>query len=675
MTLKDIVPEVNSSDCWGQNYQHYVPLFINYAREHIHINEWEPDVRDQLFRSVNCISSLRQGNFYISEREIIMQHWNELMVPLAYIAEKQDDFCIKECYEVINIIKKYIKANRPAASLRFIAAFQPAQLTTVVTWYFLDDIYNSLKKAGLEIPEGYGGDAIQKSHYLQLYFNASYPDVDPISRGTYAWRIPELIQKAKQVPPIITQGHPDNQVPTIIAGIKSITEIIALPLRIPSYQRPYVWSTNHVEQLLSDIKDSMEHGKRAYRIGSIILHNNDIVDGQQRLTTICIIKHALSQMMDLPVLDGIGTFTYSHELSFAHINENFEYIKRWLAKLPENRRLEFISYLDKNCEFVVVKVSGKDSLSIAFKLFDSQNGRGKPLEAYNLLKAYHLRAMETADMSQKIKRDREWEQTARYGIETSEGMASYDILKHLFDEQLYRTRMWCRNGEAWTFSKKTINEFKGMQIDKRHAVDYPFQNKELLLFMTEKFYHTFLRDIMPTCSRFKSGDDTEISPFVSINQPIVNGNNFFEYIHSYAEIYKKLFLELDSYQLHDFKVFYKKNCLEYGGHWRTGDSYVRELYKSLIMLLFDKFGEEGVNQYHQHLYVLTYYLRKKNSRVYYATVAQYPAHLFAILENAKDTASLRKLEEMIFQQEYSDVLQDGYKKFTCYDDVLNLLTA
>ena len=92
MTLKDIVPEVNISDYWGQNYQHYVPLFINYAREHIHINAWEPEVRDQLFRSVNCISSLRQGNFYISERETIMQHWNELMDPLAYIAEKQDAF-------------------------------------------------------------------------------------------------------------------------------------------------------------------------------------------------------------------------------------------------------------------------------------------------------------------------------------------------------------------------------------------------------------------------------------------------------------------------------------------------------------------------------------------------------------------------------------------------------
>jgi hypothetical protein len=329
--------------------------------------------------------------------------------------------------------------------------------------------------------------------------------------------------------------------------------------------------------------------------------------------------------------------------------------------------MEFISYLDKCCEFVVVRVSGKDSLSLAFKLFDSQNGRGKPLEAYNLLKAFHLRAMATSDENQKITCDREWEQNTRYGRDTSDGIVAYDILKHLFDEQLYRTRIWCRNSEAWSFSKKRIKEFKGMQIDKSHAVDYPFQNKQLLLFMTEKFYQMFLKDTMPTCSRFSDGDGADINPFVSINQPIVNGSSFFDYIRSYAEIYKKLFLELDSYQMYDFKVFYVKYCLSYNGHWRIGDNYIREMYKSLIMLLFDKFGESGVNAYHRHLYVLAYSLRRKQSRVYYSTVAKYPAQIFSIIDNAKDLSSLRKLESIIAQPEYKEI-KNGYE-FPCYDEV------
>jgi hypothetical protein len=173
---------------------------------------------------------------------------------------------------------------------------------------------------------------------------------------------------------------------------------------------------------------------------------------------------------------------------------------------------------------------------------------------------------------------------------------------------------------------------------------------------------------MPTCSRFNDGDGQEINPFVTMTQPIVNGKNFFEYIQSYAEIYKKLFLELDSYQMYDFKVFYKKNCLSYDGHWRTGDNYIREMYKSLIMLLFDKFGENGVHDYHRHLYVIAYYLRRKQSRVYYSTVAKYPSQFFSLIENAKDISALRKLESIIAQPEYCTI--NNGRDFPPYDDVL-----
>lgn len=670
MRLQDILPKINVNDQWGKDYRRYVPMFIAYAKERVHVSNWNSDVREQLFRSVNCISSLRQGNFYLNEREIIQEHWDELIAPLGIIVDNPDSFCIEQCYEIIRIIKKHTESNRPAASLRFIAAFQPSQLTTTVTWYYLDEIYNSLKNAGIDLPEGYGGDAIQKSHFIQRFLVDSYPNVDDIERGTYAWRLPYLLADLKKPTPSVIAQCTDNTPLSIKANIISTSEVLRMPLTIPDYQRPYVWTTANVEQMLNDIKDSMEHGKRKYRIGSIILHNNDIVDGQQRITTICLIKLAWAKNENVEK-EKMCQLKFAHEQSFKHIQENFEYIKKWFYSTPENRRMEFTSYLDKCCEFVVVQITGLDSLSLAFRLFDSQNGRGKPLEAYNLLKAYHLRAMGTADEGLKVSCDREWEQNTRYGKDSNDSVSSYDILKHLFDEQLYRTRVWCRNSEAWSFSKKRIKEFKGMQIDKSHAVDFPFQNKQLLLFMTEKFYQTFLKDTMPTCSRFNDGDGTDINPFVSINQPIVNGNNFFEYIHSYAEMYKKLFLELDSYQMYDFKAFYLKYCLSYDGHWRMGDNYIREMYKSLIMLLFDKFGEKGVNEYHRHLYVLAYYLRRKQSRVYYSTVAKYPSHIFALIENAKDLSSLRKFEEMITQLE----IRNGYDKFQCYDEVLKSIIS
>lgn len=471
MRIQDLLPEINVNDKWGNDYRKFVPEFISYAKERIHVNNWKTEVRDQLFRSVNCISSLRQGNFLINEREIIQEHWDELINPLGVIVDNPETFCIEQCYEIIRIIKRHIESNRPAASLRLISAFQPAQLSTTVTWYYLDEIYNSMKNAGIDLPEGYGGDAIQKSHFIQAFLIESYPDVDDIERGTYAWRIPQLLNEKKESSLKTIPKSTDDAPLSITADIFSVSDVLRMPLSIPDYQRPYVWDTTNVEQMLTDIKNSMEQGKRQYRIGSIILHNDDIVDGQQRITTISLIK-LWANIENVDKEKGCGLL-FAHELSFCHIKENYEYIKRWFNTIPENRRVDFVSYLDKCCEFVVIRVSGKDSLSLAFKLFDSQNGRGKPLEAYNLLKAFHLRAMSDGDENQKITCDRMWEQNTRYGRSTNGGIIAYDILKHLFDEQLYRTRIWCRNSEAWSFSKKRIKEFKGMQIDKSHTVDYP----------------------------------------------------------------------------------------------------------------------------------------------------------------------------------------------------------
>ncbi len=457
----------------------------------------------------------------------------------------------------------------------------------------------------------------------------------------------------------------------ISAEILTTNQLLKEKLEIPPYQRPYVWERENVMQMLSDIANSMEQGIRKYRIGSIILHQKgdiwDIVDGQQRITTLSLIKRALAEICGIS--HNLPNLEYNHISSWEHISKNYQIIKEWLDKIADKRE-KFSKYLDEHCEYVVVRITGPHSLSLAFKVFDSQNGRGKTLEAYNLLKAYHLRAMNEAEEAIKIECDRKWEGSARYA-QVSDGMTyTYDILKHLFDEQLYRTRIWSRNKEAWNFSKKDIDEFKGMRIDKTHAAALPFQNKQLLLYTTEKFYQLFLKETMPTCSRFINGDGREINPFVSINDPIVNGEFFFSYTQTYAEIYKKLFLELDSYQLLKFKEFYKHYCLNYSGHWRTGDNYIREMYKSMIMLLFDRFGERGLNDYYEYLYVLAYIKRIQNQRVTYQTVAKYPMPIFAVLANAKDYASLRTLVEWAAEL---DTDARKYDKFTCYDEVYDKL--
>eukprot|EP01041_Mallomonas_annulata_P038144 gene38144-61586_t len=73
-----------------------------------------------------------------------------------------------------------------------------------------------------------------------------------------------------------------------------------LKLTIPVYQRPYKWTDKNVIQLLDDIFQYVILKNKTYRIGSLILHydeklENNIVDGQQRLTTISLLLRILDQ--------------------------------------------------------------------------------------------------------------------------------------------------------------------------------------------------------------------------------------------------------------------------------------------------------------------------------------------------------------------------------------------
>lgn len=64
---------------------------------------------------------------------------------------------------------------------------------------------------------------------------------------------------------------------------------------IPPYQRPYSWERENVRQLLEDLWDAYESQEQEYFIGSIITiekaknKHYDVVDGQQRLTTLNLI--------------------------------------------------------------------------------------------------------------------------------------------------------------------------------------------------------------------------------------------------------------------------------------------------------------------------------------------------------------------------------------------------
>lgn len=423
----------------------------------------------------------------------------------------------------------------------------------------------------------------------------------------------------------------------VVADFIKIAECLKKNIEIPEYQRPYRWSTKNVEQLLRDILNSQSNGKLNYLIGTVILHDDNqsfkIVDGQQRITTLILLLKQLEYEGELPNL------AYNHSTSFENIRANYHFIGEWL-NLNISNRSGFLDYILNSCQFVEIVVK---KLNEAFQMFESQNGRGKELEAYNLLKAYHIRAMLSSTKEEKVQCDKQWEDATMYLYKNSRR----DILLQLFKEQLYRTRLWSRGEEAYLFGKKHVDEFKGVTLDKDCSLDFPFQNIHVQQEVANQLMRNMNQGLFKIKGRFIHGDCDNINPFVSITQLILNGKSFFEYVETYVEIYKRLFVQLESSQLAEFKRFYKKHCLYRGYDWRKGDGYIREVYKSSIMMVFDRFGEVGVYNIYRDLYICMYKHRLEKKQVRYETMAKASnsTWIFQVIQNAKTLSDLHAIRQ------------------------------
>ena len=448
----------------------------------------------------------------------------------------------------------------------------------------------------------------------------------------------------------------------VVAEVCPINHILSeRKLKIASYQRPYRWSEKNIMQLLDDVYSSKLSGKEKYRIGSAIFYSNtnentlEIVDGQQRIVSILLIlryiyasKKDEKKLKDLILLDELK---FNHQDSKENILNNTLIIERWFADSGIDL-FSFANYLLCNCEFVRIVV---DDLSEAFQMFDSQNGRGKELEPYNLLKAYHIRAMEQDSQNIKIQCDKRWETATVF--KTYDAKETKDLLKQLFNEQLYRTRLWSRKEDAFSFTKEKLDEFKGFTLSQNNQIQYPYQNVHVLQYLSVKCYENILADTISTKNRFRTKDPENINPFFNINQEIINGKSFFDYVEMYTEMYKRLFENSSGSQFKEFKEFFKKYCF-YENFTRTGDTYLRELYKSLIFILFDRFGEEGVLKFYKILYRWVYKTRLEYGKIYRETVACLPnkreLNPFFIIAYAK------KLPNLYVMNKYIDVKKEKF---------------
>lgn len=229
----------------------------------------------------------------------------------------------------------------------------------------------------------------------------------------------------------------------IKAEVKSIQNLKDYFFVVPDYQREYVWEADrHVARFLQDIDDEYKPGatkQTNYFIGSTIIVGRDdgafdVIDGQQRLTTIVIGLCAIRAVLNSVTSTDNNLQTFKEELlkvakellykfdiqSRRHTprltlqySESKDYLSKLIAeteftddKTPsiskmmeayttitdflkglqnssDERMINFVGYFLANVEMVVIK---PDGLSSALKIFETINERGVGLNAMDLLK-------------------------------------------------------------------------------------------------------------------------------------------------------------------------------------------------------------------------------------------------------------------------------------------------
>jgi hypothetical protein len=220
--------------------------------------------------------------------------------------------------------------------------------------------------------------------------------------------------------------------------------------RVPSYQRPYSWTTREAGQLLDDVllamaEDGGERGSDAgYFLGAMLLIADparsagpetgpawrDIVDGQQRLVTLTILVCVLRDLfidLDHPMADRLHPLIMAKPDDMSEPRPRVElqaseqaFLERFVLPVesssimpedddlpPAEQRLlsvrehlmselvgrspeqliEFTDYLLGNCFVAIVTAKCIDR---AHRIFTALNGRGRPLARNDILKAQIL---------------------------------------------------------------------------------------------------------------------------------------------------------------------------------------------------------------------------------------------------------------------------------------------
>lgn len=203
--------------------------------------------------------------------------------------------------------------------------------------------------------------------------------------------------------------------------LKPINDLLDMSFFIPAYQRGYRWPKRQIIELLDDIKEFQQQAENSnknafYCLQPIVVKKNngdwELVDGQQRLTTIYII---LTYLKDILTLLGKSRYQLSYEtreesaeflqdidetrgeknIDFFHIVQAKKAVEEWFKAQDGTYQIKFIQTLlndddtGKNVKVIWYQIDESENVT---EVFTRLNMGKIPLVNAELVKALFLKS-------------------------------------------------------------------------------------------------------------------------------------------------------------------------------------------------------------------------------------------------------------------------------------------
>ncbi|MBT0878603.1 DUF262 domain-containing protein [Campylobacter sp. 2018MI01] len=402
---------------------------------------------------------------------------------------------------------------------------------------------------------------------------------------------------------------------SINSKIIDFAGLLGKNLIIPDYQRPYVWNENHIITLLKDIESS----ENKTLLGSIVLYKTnkvtednkpiyEIIDGQQRLTTIKLILIALGKDNE----SFLKNAKYYHQISHINIKKNYDFLKEYLKnKTNFYEKLEKINF---------IYISTNDAKN-EFLFFDNINTKGKKLENYDLIKAFWVINSQSDLINYYVKKYNEFIEDGK----SNKIYESNEVVKNYFQFFLENLAM--------------IRKF-----DDEHKFDF--------------YYYSWAIDIID--------EYCKITPFSTganlnnINASFANGISFFSWVKKHYE--NKDVIAKSSFLNKLVKSNYPKS--KYYDY-----SYIYTQFTLIVYL--DKFLDGDFDRVVRMIVRIMYYKVITGGRTDYISLVADLRRINKMVINSNcENNFIRRLDNLIRLEEYQissfqrlEFLEDEFKKY------------